>query len=81
MTIKVLFFAKLREKMGFKEIDIELAQSVTLEQFEALLTVQYPNFAELPQPVLVSINQEFAQPEQWVSEGDEVAFFPPVTGG
>ncbi len=81
MTVKVLFFAKLREKMGIKEIDIELNQSVTLEQFEALLTKQYPNFADLPQPVFVSVNQEFAQSEQMVSAGDEVAFFPPVTGG
>lgn len=81
MTVKVLFFAKLREKMGIKEVDIELAQSVTLDQFEALLTAQYPIFADLPQPVLVSVNQEFATNEQWVSAGDEVAFFPPVTGG
>ena len=81
MTVKVLFFAKLREKMGIKEVDIELMESVKLEQFEALLTAKYPSFAELPQPVLVSINQAFAQPEQWVSSGDEVAFFPPVTGG
>lgn len=81
MTVKVLFFARLREKMGIKEVDIELAQSVTLEQFEALLTTQYPIFADLPQPVVVAVNQEFAQPEQWVSSGDEVAFFPPVTGG
>ena len=81
MTVKVLFFAKLREKMGFKEVDIDLAQSVTLEQFEALLTAQYPIFADLPQPVLASVNQEFATSEQWVSAGDEVAFFPPVTGG
>jgi len=81
MTVKVLFFARLREKMGIKEVDIELTQPVTLAQFEALLTAQYPIFADLPQPVLVSINQEFAKHEQWVSRGDEVAFFPPVTGG
>jgi len=81
MTVKVLFFAKLREKMGIKEVDIELNQSVTLAQFEALLTAQYPQFADLPQPVLVSVNQEFAANEQMVSAGDEVAFFPPVTGG
>lgn len=81
MTVKVLFFAKLREKMGIKEVDIELAQSVTVTQFEALLTAQFSQFSELPQPVLVSVNQAFAQPEQMIHAGDEVAFFPPVTGG
>jgi molybdopterin converting factor small subunit len=35
----------------------------------------------LPQPIIVAINQEIAQSEQLVSTGDEVAFFPPVTGG
>lgn len=81
MTVKVLFFAKLREKMGIKEVDVDLAQSVTVAQFEALLTAQFSQFADLPQPVLVSVNQEFAQPEQMIHTGDEVAFFPPVTGG
>jgi molybdopterin converting factor subunit 1 len=81
MTVKVLFFARLREKMGIKEIDFSLDQSVTLDQFQALLMEKYPIFADLPQPIIVAINQEIAQPEQLVSVGDEVAFFPPVTGG
>lgn len=81
MTVKVLFFARLREKMGIKEVDIKLKQSVTLAQFEALLIAQYPTFAELLQPVLVSVNQKIAQHDQWITAGDEVAFFPPVTGG
>lgn len=81
MTVKVLFFARLREKMGIKEIDFALDQPVTLEKFQSLFTAQYPIFADLPQPIVVAINQEFAQSDQLVSGGDEVAFFPPVTGG
>jgi len=81
MTVKVLFFAKLREKMGIAEVDFELKQSVTLDQFQVLFAADYPIFADLPQPIVVAINQAFAQSGQLVSEGDEVAFFPPVTGG
>ena len=81
MTVKVLFFARLREKMGVKEIDFSIPHSITLDQFQALLTEKYPIFADLPQPIIVAINQEIAQPEQLISTGDEVAFFPPVTGG
>ncbi len=81
MTVKVLFFAKLREKMGIAEVDFELKQSVTLDQFQALFAADYPIFADLPQPIVVAINQAFAQSGQLVSNGDEVAFFPPVTGG
>jgi molybdopterin converting factor subunit 1 len=80
-SIKVLFFARLREKMGFSEVDFALSQSVTVAELQILLGEQYPHFSNLPQPILVAVNQEFAQPEQQVSIGDEVAFFPPVTGG
>ncbi len=81
MIVKVLFFARLREKMGINSIDFMLDQPVTLAQFHILLAAQYPSFAELPQPIVVAINQNFAQPDQLVSVDDEVAFFPPVTGG
>jgi molybdopterin converting factor subunit 1 len=81
MTVKVLFFARLREKMGISSIDFMLDQPVTLTQFQVLLAEKYPIFVALPQPIVVAINQNFAQPEQLVSAGDEVAFFPPVTGG
>ena len=81
MTVNVIFFARLREKMGIPEVDIELKNSISIVQFQELLTIQYPQFADLPQPIVVAINHEFAQPEQMISDGDEVAFFPPVTGG
>jgi molybdopterin synthase sulfur carrier subunit len=81
MTVKVLFFARLREKMGMKEIDFALDKPVTLEMFQTLLIEEYPIFADLPQPIVIAINQQFAHSEQVVSDGDEVAFFPPVTGG
>ncbi|MDE2419848.1 MAG: molybdopterin converting factor subunit 1 [Gammaproteobacteria bacterium] len=81
MTVKVLFFAKLREKMGISEVNFTLNQSITLNEFQTLFATEYPLFSDLPQPIVVAINQEFAQPDQLVSSGDEVAFFPPVTGG
>lgn len=81
MTVKVLFFAKLREKMGVSEINLVINQSVTLDEFQALIAAEYPVFEDLPQPIVIAINQEFAQSRQLVSNGDEVAFFPPVTGG
>ncbi|WP_410211521.1 molybdopterin converting factor subunit 1 [Aquirhabdus sp.] len=80
-SIKVLFFARLREKMGFSEVNFALSQAVTVADLQVLLVEQYPHFFDLPQPILVAVNQEFAQPTQLISIGDEVAFFPPVTGG
>ncbi len=67
--------------MGLSEVSFALPQSVSVAELQVLIGEQYPHFTDLPQPILVAVNQEFAQPEQQVSIGDEVAFFPPVTGG
>ena len=53
MSVKVLFFARLREKMGMSSIDFMLDQPVTLTQFQVLLAAQYPIFVALPQPSLL----------------------------
>jgi len=79
--VRVLFFARLREKMGFAEATLDIESTTSLAELQARLTAAYPQFATLPQPVLAAVNQEFAVDQQLVHAGDEVAFFPPVTGG
>ena len=77
MSIQVKFFASLREKIGLSETTIEsTAASTANEVWE-----QTTHNADRPLNVLVAINLEYAQFDSPVSEGDEVAFFPPVTGG
>ena len=75
-TITVRYFASLREKMGKSEetIDVEGISSVA----EVWLKVS-PE--PLPANILVAINQDYVSLREPVSGGDEVAFFPPVTGG
>jgi len=77
MSIQVKFFASLREKMGISETKIESTTASTAGEVWDQIT----NNADRPLNVLVAINLEYAQYESTVSEGDEVAFFPPVTGG
>jgi len=77
MSIQVKFFASLREKMGMSEIKIESASASTAGE----VWDQCTHNADRPMNVLVAINLEYAQFDSSVSEGDEVAFFPPVTGG
>lgn len=77
MTIKVLYFASLRELLDCNE---ELISE------DGLSTVgdvwqHVSNGKNVKQQVLYSINQEYAQADSLVKAGDEVAFFPPVTGG
>ena len=75
MSIQVKFFASLREKMGISESTIEPVP--TAGDVWDITT----NNAERPINVLVAINLEYAQFDSPITDGDEVAFFPPVTGG
>ena len=75
MSIQVKFFASLREKVGLSDIEINGA-TTTADAWNSAT-----NNAEKPDNMLVAINLEYAQLNSPVSDGDEVAFFPPVTGG
>jgi molybdopterin synthase sulfur carrier subunit len=75
MSIQVKFFASLRERMGIAEV--ELASAATA--FDAWQ--QATDNAPRPDNVLVAINLDYAKFESALEDGDEVAFFPPVTGG
>lgn len=81
--IKVLFFAQLREVLGTHHIEMPLDKSISLDDLRRKIIEQYPAWeSELcKKNLLMAINQEFSQLENLVSPGDEVAFFPPVTGG
>lgn len=82
--IKVLFFARIRDQLGTGEVQIPVPEHVnSLLQFTAHLIATHPSFAGIiDQPtVLVAVNQTFAQPSTPVRDGDEIAYFPPVTGG
>ena len=76
MTIEVKFFASLRERLGRKEAQLESADAATVADVWQRCTQQ-----ALPANVLVAVNQEYVQSQHPVRDGDEVAFFPPVTGG
>lgn len=77
MTITVKFFASLRESLGRDEVSLEAAAVHTAhDAWEAAAPGH-----KMPGNTLVAINMEYAPLDQAVKDGDEVAFFPPVTGG
>jgi sulfur-carrier protein len=78
MTIKVRFFAALREQVGATRVDVEMASSGTFPVREVWLRA---TGLEPDEHNLVAINQCYAGWDSLVAGGDEVAFFPPVTGG
>lgn len=85
IDVKVLYFARLKELLGVGEETLELPSEIAtvseLKQFLAQRGGQWQQLVCDEGNYLVSINQEFAIGDQLIQSGDEVAFFPPVTGG
>lgn len=77
MNIKVLYFASLREEIGRASDVLELSEPLSVNAVWTKATQQ----EAIPDDLLMAINQEYATAEALVNGGDEVAFFPPVTGG
>jgi molybdopterin synthase sulfur carrier subunit len=81
--IKVLFFAQLKEQLGCSEYNLDINSSVSIDWLREQLANQDDNWQECMQngKLLMAVNQELVSNEALVNDGDEVAFFPPVTGG
>ncbi len=83
--ITILYFAWLRERTGLSEEIMTLPTgTTTVADLIGILAARSPGHAAAFQnrrTVRCAVNQEFADPAVVLSAGDEVAFFPPVTGG
>lgn len=80
--IKVLFFAALREQLANEEISIASDNVSTIEDVIKYLMSLHPEWkTAFSHSLLYAVNQEMVSKNHPVKAGDEVAFFPPVTGG
>ncbi|PKM46688.1 MAG: molybdopterin synthase sulfur carrier subunit [Gammaproteobacteria bacterium HGW-Gammaproteobacteria-1] len=77
MTVAVKFFASLKEQLGCDGATVEIGEVATA----ADVWLQASGGKAMPGNVLVAINMEYSGQNATVHDGDEVAFFPPVTGG
>ena len=79
MSIKVKYFASLREILGRSEDNLDIRGGhITVAELWSKVAGEQKS---LPDNVLTAINMEYVKPDTRVKDGDEVAFFPPVTGG
>ena len=82
MQIDVLLFATLRDLAGRKRVTVTLPdETPTVSVLRQALIARYPDMQANFASALAAINEEFAFPDDRVQAGDEVAFFPPVSGG
>lgn len=77
MSIRIKFFASLREQVGQSELELATAEVNNVDQAWSQAT----KGMEMPSNVLIAVNMEYVESGTVVQDGDEVAFFPPVTGG
>ncbi|MCX9156679.1 molybdopterin converting factor subunit 1 [Niveibacterium sp. 24ML] len=84
MSVKVLFFASLREALGVGEISVDLAPAgSSVGAVREALAARGGDWAALGpgRAVRAAVNQDMVPASHVLRDGDELAFFPPVTGG
>jgi molybdopterin synthase sulfur carrier subunit len=82
--LRVLFFASIRERLGRRELALACdAGCASIAGLVARLESELPGCAALllAEKTIVAVNREVVTREQALRDGDEIAFYPPVTGG
>jgi len=80
MKIKIRYFGQFRDITGKQEETLELEDNITVEALREEVKRLYARLAA-KEEILVAVNGSFEPLEHVIVEGDEVAFFPPVSGG
>jgi len=81
MNVTVRLFAAIRQQAGWREKEIQLMDGATLASLFTALTAEQPDFDLSSRSVYAAVNQQYVQQDVVLNDGDEVAIFPPVSGG
>ena len=81
VRIKVLFFGIIRDVVGLREDSVEIAAGASLGTLFDQYAARFPRLKEMSASTVLALNQQFSRPAAPLSDGDEVAFLPPVSGG
>ena len=81
IKVRVLFFGAARDAVGHEQIEVELESPIDADRARAKLLSEYPSLQRFGKSLLFAVNQQYAQTDREIREGDELAIFPPVSGG
>jgi molybdopterin converting factor subunit 1 len=81
MHVRLLFFATLKDIIGSREMQLDVPAGSTVADVLTHLEGSYPRMKDYRPVVLTAINEEYVERGTRIEDGDEVAIFPPVSGG
>lgn len=81
MNVVVKLFAGARTTVGEREVTVEMPAGATAGGVLAVMVAHHPGLAPLAGVLRVAVNREYAEPSRVLTDGDEVALLPPVSGG
>jgi molybdopterin converting factor subunit 1 len=81
MQVKLLFFATLKDIVGARHLELDLPAGSTVNDLLTRLESSYPRFKDYRPVLLTAINEDYVDKNARIKDGDEVAIFPPVSGG
>lgn len=81
MNLTVQLFAAARDAADSDKVSVTVAEDATVAQLRAELVDSYPGLAAFSATLLIAVNSQYATAEQTLNPTDEIACFPPVSGG
>jgi MoaE-MoaD fusion protein len=81
ITVTILLFGQAREIAGSSSLDVEVEQPATVASAFSVLTAKHPKLLQMERSLLFAVNEEYADREDLIANGDRVAVLPPVSGG
>jgi molybdopterin converting factor subunit 1 len=81
MTLTVHLFARARELAGADAVTVDLPAGATVATLRSALAARFPALATLLARSALAVNHDFAEGDRVLSEADEIAVIPPVSGG
>ena len=81
VTVRLLFFGAARDAVGHEQIDFVLPRETTAADALAEVVAKHPELERFGRSLLFAVNHEYARGDRLIKDGDELAVFPPVSGG
>jgi MoaD family protein len=81
MKVRAQFYAQLRDLVGSREIDVDLAEGATVGNLLEQIYAQQPKLRQHDKSILIGAGVQFVDRKHRLKPGEEISIMPPVQGG